>query len=86
MTGSPRRTRLAPLYSNLKLLQFRKIYMYPVQLLMYKRHQGFPTEYISVIFLYKFWGFWAKSDNLIYYVCLTENLVLEEELSPQLFG
>ena len=54
ITGSPRRTRLAPLYSNLKLLQFPKIYMYSVQLLMYKRHQGIMPSIFQSFFCTNF--------------------------------
>ena len=54
ITGSPRRTRLAQLYSNLKLLQFPKIYMYSVQLLMYERHQGIMPSIFQSFFCTNF--------------------------------
>ena len=38
ITGSSRRTHLLPLYRKMKLLELQKIYMYVVQLFMYKRH------------------------------------------------
>ena len=50
----PRHTRLAPLYSNLKLLQFPKIFMYSVQLLVYKRHQGILPSIFQYFFCTNF--------------------------------
>ena len=38
ITGSSRRVHFAPLYRKLTLLELPKIYMYAVQLFMYKRH------------------------------------------------
>ena len=38
ITGSSRRVHLAPLYRKLNLLELPNIYMYAVQLFMYKRH------------------------------------------------
>ena len=40
ITGSPKRTHLLPLYEDLRLLEFRKIYSYAVQLFMYKRYHN----------------------------------------------
>ena len=43
ITVSPKRTHPLPLYGDLRLLEFHKIYLYAVQLFMYKRyHNKFP--------------------------------------------
>ena len=60
ITGSPWLTRLAPLYSNPKLFQFPKIYICIPFNCWCINGTRVSTEYISVIFLYKFLCFWAK--------------------------
>ena len=48
---------------------------------MYKRYQGIYRVYFSHFSVHIFMFLSEIPDNLIYYVCLKENLVLEEELS-----
>ena len=46
IVGAKRRTRTTPIYQGLKLMKFHEVYVYCVQLLMYKYyHTQLPKSY-----------------------------------------
>ena len=80
ITGSSRRVHLAPLYRKLKLLDLPNIYMYAVQLFMYKRHHDKFHVYFGAYFVWIMKFPSVSLAILSYYACLMVKRVHDEEL------
>ena len=53
IVGAKRRTRTTPIYQNLKLLKFHDVYVYCIQLLMYKYYHNLLPAVVDEMFILK---------------------------------